>query len=161
MWAWCYGFAVGTEGVVVGRVIEVRPHPDGEHIWLADVNVGTDWPLQIIWGGMPIVKKGSLVPVAKPGAWLPATKDKPNRYKLRTRRYRGVRSEGMLCSLAELGWDPSATDRVALLEGSDLSPGYSLDDIGPDWKLIVKPAVDLFGTRDSAAFQSPKVLQTT
>lgn len=144
----------------MGQVVGIRPHPDGEHIWLADVNIGTGRLAQIVWGGVPVVEEGSLVPVAQPGTWLPAMKDKPNPYKIRTRRYRGVRSEGMLCSLAELGWDSSVTDRVALLDSSaDLYVGESLDNRYVDWKLIVVPATDSPGAEVLAATESPKVLQ--
>ncbi len=44
----------------------------------------------------------------------------------------------MLCSLAELGWDPNATDRVALLAASaNLHPGTCLDDRNNDWQSII------------------------
>jgi tRNA-binding EMAP/Myf-like protein len=126
--------------VVVGQVVEVCPHPGGERIWLADVNVGTGMP-RIIWGGVPIVARGSLVPVAQPGTWLPPTKGKPGPYKIRCRNYRGVRSEGMLCSLAELGWDSSVTDWVALLKDTaGLRVGDCLDNRFVDWETIVVPA---------------------
>ncbi len=132
----------GTEGVVVGRVVNVRPHPGGDFIWLADLDIGTDDKLQIVWGGVKIVEAGDLVPVARPGTWLPAPKGKRGRYKIRRRHYRGEQSHGMLCSLAELGWDPSVTDRVALLSGSaGLRPGDSLDDVGDTWPLILKPVL--------------------
>jgi len=137
---------------VVGRVVGIRSHPAGKLIWLADVDIGINHPLQIVWGGLPIVEEGSLVPVAKPGSWLPATKYKLGRYKVRRRRYRGMISEGMLCSLAELGWDWSSTDRVALLDGSaGLRVGESLDNRHADWKLIVVPATDILGTLTFAA----------
>ena len=85
--------------------------------------------------------EGSLVPVALPGTWLPSTKDKPNPYKIRRRRYRGEISEGMLCSCAELGWDSSAADRVAVLDASaGLRVGESLDERYVDWRNIVMPA---------------------
>ena len=85
--------------------------------------------------------EGSLVPVALPGTWLPSTKDRPNPYNIRRRRYRGEISEGMLCSCAELGWDSSATDRVAVLDASaGLRVGESLDDRYVDWRDIVKTA---------------------
>jgi tRNA-binding EMAP/Myf-like protein len=130
--------------VTVGRVVCVRPHPGGENIWLADVDTGTDGLLQIVWGGVPIVKAGDLVPVAPPGTRLPATKDKPYPYKIRRRRYRGVISEGMLCSLAELGWDPSVTDRVALLDGSlGLRVGELLESRYVDGRDIVRPAAGM------------------
>jgi tRNA-binding EMAP/Myf-like protein len=120
-------------GVVVGEVVTVRPHPNGERIWLADVNVGREFKPQIVWGGKKLVKEGSFVPVALPGARLPMG-------KIRRRRYRGQISEGMLCSLAELGWDASVHDRVALLKRSaGLKPGDPLDDIGSDWRKYVEP----------------------
>jgi tRNA-binding EMAP/Myf-like protein len=151
---------VGTRGVVAGRVVKVRPHPYGEHIWLADVNIGDDYLPQIIWGGVPIVKDGCLVPVAQPGAWLPATKDKPSPYKIRPRNYRGVRSEGMLCSLAELGWNASVTDRVALLNpAAHLRAGDSLDDRYVDWQLIVMSEINLPQAASLTGAESAKVLQ--
>ena len=122
---------VTTRGVVVGRVISVSGHPRGNHIWLANVDVGDGRIAQIVWGGEPIVRPGSLVPVAPPGSRLNGT-------KIRRRRYRGQVSDGMLCSLAELGWDPRVTDRVALLASSArLSPGTLLDDRAEDWKSVV------------------------
>jgi phenylalanyl-tRNA synthetase beta chain len=131
-------------GVVVGRVVEIRPHPRRDLIWLATVDTGTGCKPQIVWGGIPIVRAGHLVPVAQPGTWLQPTKDKPNPYKIRRRRYAGEISEGMLCSLAELGWDPSVADWVALLDTSaDLQAGQPLGDRSNDWRAIVLQ-IDVF-----------------
>ncbi len=114
----------------MGRIIKIRPHPYGDRIWLADVDIGRDYQPQIVWGGIPLLDQGDLVPVAPPGCWLPQG-------KMRRRRYRGEVSEGMLCSLAELGWDLSVTDRVALLdEDAGLMPGDSLDSREHDWASI-------------------------
>lgn len=125
---------MGTRGVVVGRVIKVRPHPNGDRIWLADVDIGHNYNPQIVWGGRPIVEPGCLVAVAPPGSWLPTG-------KTRRRRYRGEPSDGMLCSLAELGWSPLVQDEVALLDpSSGLQPGDSLDDRPDVWQAIVLPA---------------------
>lgn len=156
---------VATRGVLVGRVMEIHPHPDGDLIWLAKVDIGTDHQPQIVWGGVPVVIVGSLVPVALPGTWLPATKDKLGPYKIRRRRYRGEISEGMLCSCAELGWDSSATDRVALLDDSaGLRVGESLEDHYVDWRRIVKTAPRRVGTEagpaDSGISNRPKVLNS-
>jgi tRNA-binding EMAP/Myf-like protein len=116
----------------VGRIIKIRPHPYGDRIWLADVDIGQDHQPQIVWGGLPLLYEGDLVPVAPPGCWLPQG-------KMRRRRYRGELSEGMLCSLAELGWDLSVTDRVALLEKREgLTPGKSLDSLEDDWPAIIR-----------------------
>jgi tRNA-binding EMAP/Myf-like protein len=118
--------------VVVGRIIKVRPHPYGDRIWLADVEIGRGYHPQIVWGGLPLLREGDLIPVAPPGSRLPQG-------KMRQRRYRGEVSEGMLCSLAELGWDLSVTDRVALLdERAGLMPGDSLDSRESDWPSIIR-----------------------
>lgn len=129
---------MGGAGVTVGQVVEIRPHPRRDLIWFSTVDTGAGCKPQIVWGGMPIVKAGILVPVAHPGTWLPPTKDKPNPYKVRRRRYAGEISEGMLCNLAELGWDPSVTGWVALLDTSaDLNVGQPLADRYSDWRAVV------------------------
>jgi phenylalanyl-tRNA synthetase beta chain len=111
-------------------VIEVRDHPNGEHIWLADVDLGQGLKAQIVWGGAPVVRAGHMVPVAPPGARVHGK-------KMRRRNYRGKSSFGMLCSLAELGWDSGSKDRVALLSSSaGLSPGESLDGYADRWREI-------------------------
>ncbi len=128
---------MGEAGVVVGQVVEIRPHPRRDRIWLSTVDTGAGYKPQIVWGGVPIVKAGHLVPVAQPGAWLPPTKNRPEPYKIRRRRYAGEISEGMLCSLAELGWDPSVTDWVALLDTSaGLHVGERLEAWRGDWQAI-------------------------
>lgn len=122
---------VGTRGVVVGLVVNVRPHPKGDRIWLADVDLGQAHPVQIVWGGKPVVRSGSLVPVAPPGARVDGK-------KMRRRTYRGKVSHGMLCSLAELGWDRQVKDRVALLNPAECPlPGMSLDGYADRWQSLV------------------------
>lgn len=106
-----------THGIIAGRVITIRDHPNGDHIWLADVDIGDD-RVQIVWGGKKIVQPGDMVPVALPGARVHGR-------KMRRKKFRGQVSHGMLCSLAELGWDDSSTDRVAIL-ARDLVPGMPL-----------------------------------
>ena len=113
--------SVITFGVVVGRVVEVNPHPNADVIRLAQVDLGNGELVQIVFGGPPNVREGSLVPVAPPGSRVPSL-----RRKMRRRRYRGESSHGMLCSLAELGWNPDGPDEVALLR--NVTPGASLDN---------------------------------
>lgn len=125
---------MGTRGVVVGLVVAVHRHPNAKWIWLADVDLGNgDPPIRIVWGGKTgIVQPGSLVPVAPPGARLDGV-------KIRRRKYRGQVSNGMLCSLAELGWNNNVSDRVALLDPAALlHPGASLDHYANNgWQSIV------------------------
>ena len=137
------GDAGRTCGVVAGRVVEVRDHPDAERIWLALVDLGNGVPVQIVFGGRRKVHTDDLVPVAPPGSRL-----SPKAKKMRRRRYRGESSYGMLCSLAELGWVPESDDEVALLR--DVTPGASLDDMtaADDWKSLVINVPSMSGTRE-------------
>jgi tRNA-binding EMAP/Myf-like protein len=71
-----------------------------------------------------------------------------------------VRSEGMLCSLAELGWDSSITDWVALLRDTvGLRAGDSLDNRFVDWETIVVPARDFLQVPEITDVESDKMLQ--
>lgn len=120
-------------GVVVGRVVEVKPHPNADRIRLARVDLGTGDPVQIVFGGPPNVHEGDLVPVAPPGSRLPGPH---NMQKMRRRRYRGESSYGMLCSLAELGWNLNGPDEVALLR--NVKPGDPLDRVtATEWQSLV------------------------
>jgi phenylalanyl-tRNA synthetase beta chain len=92
---------------VPGRVVGVRPHPSADRIWLADVDAGDGRIRQVVFGGVPVVTAGCLVPVVLPGM-------RAGGRKLRVRRYRGERSEGMLCSAAEAGLG-AEDDRVLVL----------------------------------------------
>ncbi len=119
--------SVITSGVLVGRVVEVKPHPNADLIRIAKVDLGIGEPVQIVFGGPPNVREGDLVPVAPPRSRLPGGK------KMRRRRYRGESSEGMLCSLVELGWDPNAPEEVARLR--NVTPGTSLDNV-TEWRAL-------------------------
>ncbi|KLU59011.1 phenylalanine--tRNA ligase beta subunit [Peptococcaceae bacterium CEB3] len=99
-------------GVVVGRVIATRLHPNAERIRIADVVYAPGGePSQIIFGGLvDVVKVGSYVPV------VPPTKScRVEGVKMRRRKFRGVVSRGELCSLYELGLSSVDTDQVAVL----------------------------------------------
>lgn len=121
---------MSTVGAVVGKVVQVRPHPRGDLVWLASVDMGSNAdPIQIVFGGYRKLKPDDLVPVAPPGARV--TERRPDatlQYKkVRVRTYRGERSHGMLCSFVELGWAKDGRDEVAILR--DLPVGKSLDAI--------------------------------
>ena len=85
------------KNVVVGRVEAIERHPDSDHLWVCQVNVG-DETVQIVTGAQN-VHAGDLVPVAKHKSLLPGGK------KIEKGKLRGVESLGMLCSLGELGLD--------------------------------------------------------
>ena|SRR5688572_8208697 len=112
--------------VVIGQVQSVQPHPNGDHISIADVIYGTDKQASIIFGGIrEVVSVGCFVPVAPP------TKScRVEGKKMRRRKYRGVYSYGELCSLFELGLLDTDTDQVAVLQASlVLKPGRPLIEL--------------------------------
>ena len=88
---------INATNLVVGEVIECEMHPDSDHLHVCKVNVGTE-TLQIVCGA-PNVRKGLKVIVATVGAVLPGD------FKIKAGKIRGVESNGMLCSIAELGLD--------------------------------------------------------
>ncbi len=96
----CYG----TEGdylenVVVGQVKEIVPHPDSDHMFVCQVDVGEDELVQIVTGAQN-VRKDDYVPVAKHKSQV---LHEGKKVKITKGKLRGVVSNGMLCSLAELG----------------------------------------------------------
>ncbi|PBB06736.1 phenylalanine--tRNA ligase subunit beta [Salimicrobium humidisoli] len=83
------------QGVVVGNIISCEQHPDADKLSLCQVDTGEE-TLQIACGA-PNVKAGQKVAVAKPGAVLPGN------FKIKKTKLRGEESNGMICSLQELG----------------------------------------------------------
>lgn len=84
-----------SENIVVGHVLSCEKHPDADKLNLCQVDVGTE-TLQIICGAANVAK-GQKVVVAKPGAVLPGN------FKIKLVKLRGIESNGMICSLTELG----------------------------------------------------------
>ena len=91
------GELINATNLVIGEVIECVPHPDSDHLHVCRVNIGNEI-LQIVCGA-PNVRCGLKVIVALPGAKL------PNDITISKSMKRGVESNGMLCSIAELGLD--------------------------------------------------------
>ena len=90
-------------GVVIGYVVSKEKHPDAEKLNVCQVNVGEEENLQIVCGA-PNVDAGQYVIVAKVGAKLPGI-------KIKKAKLRGVESQGMICSLAELGLSKSVVPK--------------------------------------------------
>jgi len=109
--------------VVVGKVLAIERHKDSNHLWICSVDVGKEEPLQIVTGAQN-VRAGDLVPVALHGSTLPGG------VKIKKGNIRGAKSEGMLCSLKELGLDlndfPYAIEDGIFILQEDCKPG---DDI--------------------------------
>lgn len=111
------------EGVVVGRVLSIKKHPDADTLVVCSVDVGGAAPLQIVTGATNLAA-GDLVPAALDGASLPGGK------QIHSADFRGVESQGMLCSLGELGLTehdfPYADANGIFVLQEDCKPG---DDI--------------------------------
>ena len=97
------------DGVVVGRVLDVRPHPKADRVRLTDVDIGDSRTLQVVCGA-PNVAAGQLVALAPVGTVLPGG------FEIGRRQVRGEWSEGMICSAKELGLGDDA-DGILVLHG--------------------------------------------
>ena len=95
--------ADNISNVVVGYVETKEKHPDAEKLNVCTVNVGEEDKLQIVCGA-PNVDAGQYVVVAKVGATLPGI-------KIKKAKLRGVESQGMICSLKELGLNQSVVPK--------------------------------------------------
>ena len=112
--------------VVVGRVISMERHTNSDHMWVCKIDVGGERELQIVTGAQN-VNIGDLVPVALNGSTLPGGKE------IRTGKLRGELSEGMLCSLGELGLEQrdfpyAIEDGIFILE-EDCLPGDDIREV--------------------------------
>ncbi|SIT07392.1 phenylalanine--tRNA ligase subunit beta [Alicyclobacillus vulcanalis] len=88
----------GVQGVVIGKILSVRPHPQADRLKVCLVDLGGR-QVEIVCGA-PNASPGLVVPVALPGARLPGGVD------IGIAEFRGVASHGMLCSAEELGLEP-------------------------------------------------------
>jgi phenylalanyl-tRNA synthetase beta chain len=119
-------------GVVIGRVVTREQHPNADKLSLCQVDIGTGELQQIVCGAAN-VRADIFVPVATVGSFLPKAGDG---LKIKPAKLRGVESNGMICSLAELGltkdsegihiFDPNLPD---LKPGADARPFLGLTDI--------------------------------
>ena len=114
------------EGVIVGSVTSIRPHPNADKLVLCQVNIGGAEELQIVCGA-PNVREGMLAPVATIGATLPVG------LRIKRAKLRGETSEGMLCSEKELALSDDAAGLMELPTdipvGTPLSNALGLDDV--------------------------------
>ena len=112
------------KNVVVGKVVSIVRHENSDHMWVCQIDVGQEEPVQIVTGAQN-VHEGDLVPAALHNSWLPGG------IHITKGKLRGEKSNGMLCSFAELGLTqndvPGAyADGIWILNDEDCKPG---DDI--------------------------------
>lgn len=115
-------------GVVLGRVISREKHPNADKLSVCVVDIGAEEPSTIVCGA-PNVRADILVPVATLGSYLPKVD-----LKIKPAKLRGVKSSGMICSLAELGLSKESAGihifaDLDLPLGSPVGPLLGLDDV--------------------------------
>ena len=110
--------------IVTGRIDSLERHPDSDHMWICMVNIGKDEPLQIVTGAQNL-KAGDVVPVALDDSVVHGGKH------IVKGKLRGVESNGMLCSLGELGLTshdfPYAIEDGIFVLGDDCDKTLGID----------------------------------
>ena len=155
------------KNVVVGKLLSVVPHENSDHLVVCQVDVGAQEPIQIVTGANN-VKAGDLVPVALDGS------DLPNGVHIKKGKLRGVESNGMLCSLGELGltkhdFPYAIEDGIFILEedckpGDDIREAIGLNDTSVEFEITSNrpDCLSVIGlARETAAtygipFETPK-----
>lgn len=118
---------LGSEisNVVVGRILSLEKHPNADSLQIAKVDIGQG-TLQVITGA-DNVKIGDNVPIAMHGAKLPGGKE------IKKGFFRGIESEGMMCSISELGltrYDyPEAPENGIFILDKNLEPGTDIKEV--------------------------------
>ncbi len=114
------------KNVVVGKVLSIVRHENSDHMWVCQVDVGQDEPVQIVTGAQN-VKEGDLVPAALHNSWLPGG------IHITKGKLRGEKSNGMLCSLKELdltiGDFPYAIEDGIWIIEEDCKPGDDINTV--------------------------------
>lgn len=111
-------------GVVLGKVLDARPHPGADRLTLCTVTAG-ERERQVVCGALN-VEVGAIYGYARDGAQLPGGRT------IRRARIRGIDSEGMLCSAPELGLDALGSE-----EGIWPVPGFGEEELGRDLREIL------------------------
>ncbi len=168
------------EKIIIGQIKKIEKHPDADKLVICQVDVGAGEDIQIVTGA-PNVKEGQKVPVVLDGGRVAGGHDgkkTPGGIKIKKGKLRGVASEGMMCSIEELGSSremyPEAPEEGIYIFGEDAPVGESavralgLDDVVFEYE-ITSNRVDCFGVlglaREAAAtfdrkFQPPVVPET-
>ena len=115
------------KNVIVGQVTEIVRHENSDHMWVCQINVGQEEPVQIVTGAQN-VKQGDMVPVAMHNSWLPGG------VHITKGKLRGVKSNGMLCGLEELGLTlgdfPNAIlDGIWILNDEPCTIGQDINEV--------------------------------
>ena len=127
------------KNVVVGKIIEMKRHENSDHMWVCQIDVGQAEPVQIVTGAWNI-HVGDYVPAALHGAHLPGG------VKIEKGKLRGVESNGMLCSLKELGMTAEHDFPYAVITPAALLNDYHpIDPAKPSIPADIKPGDKVYG----------------
>ena len=141
------------KNVVVGRILSMERHPDSDHMWVCQVDVGGAEPVQIVTGAWNI-HEGDLVPVAKDNSWLPGG------VHITRGNLRGVKSKGMLCSLPELGLDERDFPYAAITPAAILGDYHPIDPDKPSIPADIQSGHKIFGPVVAAKVEAVKAAKT-
>lgn len=154
------------EKIVIGQVDKIERHPDADKLVICQVNIGQEEDIQIVTGA-PNVFEGAKVPVVLDGGRVAGGHDGqkvPGGVKIKKGKLRGVPSNGMMCSIEELGsttdmYPDAAADGLYILKedapiGESAVTYLGLDDVVVEYE-ITSNRVDCFGiigiAREAAA----------
>ena len=124
--------------VVVGQIVSMVRHPNSDHMWICQLDVGQAEPVQIVTGAWNI-HEGDLVPVALHKSTLPGGK------KIEKGKLRGEVSNGMLCSLKELNLDERDFPYAVITPAALLNDYKPLDPNKPSIPADIKAGDKVFG----------------
>ncbi len=125
--------------VVVGKILSMERHPDSDHMWVCQIDVGQEEPIQIVTGAWNI-HPDDMVPVALHKSTLPGGK------KIEKGKLRGVVSNGMLCGLSELGLDTRDFPYAVITPAALLNDYKPLDPEKPSIPADIQPGHKIFGS---------------
>ena len=126
------------KNVVAGRIVSLQKHPDSDHMFVAQLDVGKEAPVTIVTGAWN-VHVGDMVPVALHDSLLP-TGARISRGTLR-----GVESEGMLCSLKELDCTLHDFPYAAIVPAAILQDYHPIDPEKPSISADIRSGDRIFG----------------
>ena len=127
------------KNVVVGKILGMKRHENSDHMWVCQIDVGQAEPVQIVTGAWNI-HVGDYVPAALHGAHLPGG------VKIEKGKLRGVESNGMLCSLKELGMTAEHDFPYAVITPAALLNDYHpIDPAKPSIPADIKPGDKVYG----------------
>ncbi|WP_209342553.1 phenylalanine--tRNA ligase subunit beta [Flavonifractor sp. AGMB03687] len=124
--------------VVVGKLLSMERHPDSDHMWICQVDVAQEEPIQIVTGAWNI-HPGDLMPVALHKSTLPGG------VKIQKGKLRGAVSNGMFCGLSELGLDTRDFPYATIVPAAILGDYHPLDKDKPSIPADIQPGHKIYG----------------